>query len=218
MQRILEPEVMDTVAEAVEYDAMDFTSVNTDFAQLAISLCPENGTILDLGTGTARIPILIAQQRQRLNIIGIDLSENMLKIGSENVSRAGLNAKIKLEKVDAKNLDYSDRQFDGIISNSIIHHLPDPLPCLKEIKRVLKPNSSILLRDLLRPENTETRDNLVEEYAADCNPHQRQLFRDSLQAAFTLKEVEQMIQTAGLEGVKVYQSSDRHWTAERASH
>jgi ubiquinone/menaquinone biosynthesis C-methylase UbiE len=215
MQRILEPEVMDTVAEAVEYDAMDFTAVNLAFAQLALQLCPQKGTILDLGTGTARIPILMAQQSSQLQIIGIDLSENMLKIGRENVNRAGLTNQIQLEKVDAKNLPYLDAQFDGVISNSIIHHLPDPLPCLQNIKRVLKPNGGLLLRDLLRPENTDIWNHLVQQYAADCNDHQRQLFRDSLQAAFTLEEVEQMIQQAGLEDVKVYQSSDRHWTAER---
>lgn len=216
MQRILEPEVMDTVAEAVEYDAMDFTAVNTAFAQLAIALCPQTGTLLDLGTGTARIPILIAQQSAQLNIIGIDLSENMLKIGRENINNAGLTERIKLEKVDAKSLPYSEQKFDGIISNSIIHHIPEPLSCLTEIKRVLKPNGSLLLRDLLRPATVELRDYLVKQYAADCNDHQRQLFSDSLQAAFTLAEVEQMIQQAGLTGVKVYQSSDRHWTAERA--
>ena len=42
------------------------------------------------------------------------------------------------------------------------------------------------------------------------------LFADSLHAAFTLDEVNELMQQAGLEGVKVYQSSDRHWTAERA--
>lgn len=216
MQRILEPEVMDTIAEAVEYDAMDFTTVNMAFATQAINLCPPQGTLLDLGTGTARIPILIAQKSAQINIIGIDLSENMLKIGRENINNAGLTERIKLEKVDAKSLPYSDQEFDGIISNSIIHHIPEPLSCLKEIKRVLKPNGTLFLRDLLRPATVELRDYLVKQYAADCNDHQRQLFSDSLQAAFTITEVEQMIQQAGLTGVKVYQSSDRHWTAERA--
>jgi ubiquinone/menaquinone biosynthesis C-methylase UbiE len=216
MQRILEPEVMDTLAEAVEYDSMDFTAVNMAFATQAIDLCPPTGILLDLGTGTARIPILIAQKSAQLNIIGIDLSENMLKIGRENINRAGLNERIKLEKVDAKSLAYSDQQFDGVVSNSIIHHIPDPLLCLTEIKRVLKPNGTLFLRDLLRPETEEIKENLVKQYAADCNDHQRQLFSDSLQAAFTLAEIEQMILQAGLTGVKVYQSSDRHWTAERS--
>jgi hypothetical protein len=42
------------------------------------------------------------------------------------------------------------------------------------------------------------------------------LFNDSLQAAFTLDEIETMLETAGLEGLRIYESSDRHWTAERA--
>ncbi len=215
MERILEPEVMDTWAEAVEYDSMDFIEVNHAFAQLTIDLSPNQGQILDLGTGTARIPVLIAQNCPELNITAIDLSENMLKIGADNVTKAGLESQIKLEKVDAKIMPYSTNQFDGIISNSIIHHLPDPIPCLQEIQRVLKPHGSLLLRDLLRPETEVIRDKLVTEYAGECNDHQQQLFRDSLNAAFTLEEVENMIKTVGLEGVKIHQSSDRHWTAER---
>jgi ubiquinone/menaquinone biosynthesis C-methylase UbiE len=104
-----------------------------------------------------------------------------------------------------------------VISNSIIHHLSNPIPFLQELKRVLKPQGGIFLRDLLRPVDSATRDELVEQYAGDCNAHQKQLFRDSLNAAFTLEEINQMITEVGLEGVKIYQSSDRHWTVERAS-
>ena len=62
MDRILEPEVMDTWLEATAYDAMDFVSVNTAFANDAIALDPHAVKILDVGTGTARIPILMCQQ------------------------------------------------------------------------------------------------------------------------------------------------------------
>lgn len=216
MQRVLEPEVMDTWEEAVEYDSMEFTAVNTAFAEHAVSLGPETAEVLDAGTGTARIPILIAQRRPEWKIIGIDLSENMLKIGRQNVERAGVQTQVKLERVNAKQMPHSDARFDLVISNSIIHHLSDPIPFLKEIKRVLKPEGGICLRDLLRPADEVTRDRLVKEYAGDCNDHQRQLFRDSLQAAFTLEEVNQMIADVGFKDVKIYQSSDRHWTAERA--
>ncbi|ERT04234.1 methyltransferase domain protein [Lyngbya aestuarii BL J] len=206
---------MDTREEAVEYDSMDFTSVNTAFAEHTVSLGPTTAQVLDLGTGTARIPILIAQQRPQWQLIAIDLSENMLKIGQQNVERSGVQTQVKLERVDAKQLPYLEEQFDLVISNSIIHHLSNPIPFLRELKRVLKPKGGILLRDLLRPVDQVTRDHLVEHYAGECNEHQRQLFRDSLQAAFTLEEVSQMITEVGFEGVKIYQSSDRHWTAER---
>lgn len=217
MQRIMEPEVMDSPQEAIEYDAMDFLSVNTAFAERAIELGSSKSLILDVGTGTARIPILICQRRPQWQIMGIDLAQSMLEIGRKNVEASGLQQQIKLELVDAKQMPYNDAQFDMVISNSIVHHLPNPLPFLKELKRVLKPNGAIFLRDLIRPASQEILDTLVETVAMDCNAHQKMLFRDSLHAAFTLDEVKELMQQAELADIHVYQSSDRHWTAERAA-
>jgi ubiquinone/menaquinone biosynthesis C-methylase UbiE len=217
MQRVTEPEVMDNPQEAIEYDAMDFLDVNTAFADRAIELGPRQGLILDAGTGSARIPILICQRRPQWQIIGIDLAQSMLEVGQKNVEHSGLQHQIKLELVDAKQLPYPDAHFDMVVSNSLVHHLPNPLPFLLELKRVLKPKGAILLRDLIRPDSQESLDALVERVAADCNAHQTQLFRDSLHAAFTLEEVNELVQQVGLEGVKVYQSSERHWTVERSS-
>ncbi|MGC1395518.1 MAG: class I SAM-dependent methyltransferase [Coleofasciculaceae cyanobacterium] len=215
MQRVTEPEVMDSPQEAIEYDAMDFLEVNTAFAESAIALCPETARILDAGTGTARIPIIICQRRPQWQIIGIDLAHSMLEIGRKNVEQAALQQQIKLELVDAKQMPYPDAHFDMIISNSIIHHLPNPLPFLQEIKRILKPNGAIFIRDLLRPDTSEIAEDIVKKYAADCNEHQQMLFRDSLHAAFTLDEIKELMQQALLENIHIYQSSDRHWTAER---
>jgi ubiquinone/menaquinone biosynthesis C-methylase UbiE len=216
MQRVLEPEVMDTPEEAVEYDAMDFTEVNTAFADRAIQLGTSTAKVLDAGTGTARIPILICQRCPQWQITAIDLAQSMLQISTNNVKEAGLEQQITLELIDAKQLPYPDGQFDVVISNSLIHHLPDPLPFLKELKRVIKPNGAILIRDLIRPPSEEVINTLVEGIGTEYDEHQKMLFRDSLHAAFTLDEVNQLISAAGLEDVKVYQSSDRHWTAERA--
>jgi len=216
MQRVTEPEVMDSAQEAIEYDAMDFTAVNTAFAERAIEIGPPSGLILDAGTGTARIPIILCQMRPQWQIIGIDLAQSMLQVGLENVTRANFQAQIKLEFVDAKQMPYPDEHFDMVVSNSLIHHLPNPLPFLQEIKRVLKPNGAILLRDLIRPASGEIVNRIVENVAADCNSKQKQLFSDSLYAAFTLEEVKELIKQASLEDVIVYQSSDRHWTAEPA--
>ncbi|MCC3423052.1 MAG: class I SAM-dependent methyltransferase [Microcoleus sp. PH2017_29_MFU_D_A] len=215
MERVLEPEVMDSLEEAIEYDSMDFTEVNAAFAKSAAALGPVFGNVLDAGTGTARIPIALTQLRPEWKLTCIDLSANMLKVGAQNVEKARVRSQINLELIDAKAMPYPDNSFDMVISNSIIHHLPDPLPFLREVRRVLKPNGAIFLRDLLRPETREIRDNLVELYAADCNSHQKQLFSDSLQAAFTLDEIETMVESARLEGLRIYESSDRHWTAER---
>lgn len=50
MQRVLEPEVMDSLEEAIEYDSMDFTEVNAAFAKSAAALGPVFGNVLDAGT------------------------------------------------------------------------------------------------------------------------------------------------------------------------
>jgi ubiquinone/menaquinone biosynthesis C-methylase UbiE len=196
---------------------MDFLEVNTTFAQRVSELCPlDVAKVLDAGTGTARIPIILCQLRSQWQIWGIDLAENMLKIGSVNVEKAGLQYKIMLEVVDAKQLPYQDGQFDIFISNSLVHHLPNALPFFVELKRVLKPQGAICIRDLLRPPDENTMNNLVESIGVEYNEHQKKLFGDSLHAALTIDEVNQLISQAGIQGVKVYQSSDRHWTAERA--
>ncbi len=214
--RVLEPEVMDTREDAVEYDAMDFTEVNSAFAQRAAEFGPPNARVLDVGTGTARIPILICQRRSDWHITAIDLSSNMLKVGEKNVREAGLQQRIHLQLVDAKTLPFPDGTFDMVVSNSIVHHIPEPLRALEEMRRVLKEEGALLVRDLFRPETLEELEELVERVCINDTPYGKKLFRDSLHAALTVEEVQDLVRQAGLTNCRIYQSSDRHWTIERA--
>lgn len=215
LERIPEPEAMDTWEEAVEYDAMDFIEVNNAFAHRALELGPPSGIILDCGTGTARIPILIAGQNPNIHITAIDLSSNMLKIGEANVNDADLKGSITLMLVDAKKLPFPDNHFDMIISNSIIHHLSKPISFFEELNRVIKPNGGIFVRDLIRPHDKKELGTLVSMYVADANDRQRKLFYDSLHAAFTIKEITELLALSGIHGTHIVQSSDRHWSIER---
>ena len=216
MKRVLEPEVMDTREEAEAYDAMDHSTVNTAFVERVVELGASEGDFLDLGTGPAQIPIFLAQRCPKIRITGIDLSVNMLLLGEQHVAEAGLADRIALECVDAKNLPYPDQSFDGVISNSIIHHLPDPMAAFQEISRVIRPDGLILIRDLMRPDAPETAQALVDCYAADDTPYQKKLFYDSFLAALTIPEIEEMIAQTRLTDAIVVQSSDRHWSVERS--
>ncbi|MBR8830046.1 MAG: 2-methoxy-6-polyprenyl-1,4-benzoquinol methylase, mitochondrial [Chroococcopsis gigantea SAG 12.99] len=213
MQRVLEPEVMDSLEEAIEYDAMDFTSVNQAFAHDTLNLAPVKASVLDAGTGTARIPILIASQRPDWQIIAVDLSPAMLEIADKNVREANLSHCIDLQKVDAKKLPYGDDQFDLVISNSLVHHLTEPLPFFQEVKRVLRPQGGLLFRDLLRPASLTIVEEMVKAIGPDYSPQQTGLFSDSLRASFTLDEISALLSATGLHNINLYQSSDRHWTA-----
>jgi ubiquinone/menaquinone biosynthesis C-methylase UbiE len=215
MDRILEPEVMDTWLEATAYDAMDFVAVNTTFATDAVTLDPHAIKILDVGTGTARIPILMCQQQPQYLITGVDLAQSMLIIGQRNVEAAGLNQRIRLERVDSKRMPYPDLEFDMLVSNSLVHHLPEPLSLFSEIKRLVRPGGAILIRDLIRPENALIVNELVAKFGGDYDPQQQQLFHDSLKAALTIAEVRELIDRVGLSQVKLTQSSELHWTISR---
>jgi ubiquinone/menaquinone biosynthesis C-methylase UbiE len=214
MDRILEPEVMDTWLEATAYDAMDFGVVNTAFAVDAIALDANAIKVLDIGTGTARIPILMCQQKPQYLITGVDLAQSMLIIGRRNVEAAGLNQRIRLERVDSKRMPYPDLEFDLLISNSLVHHLPNPLSFFEELKRLVRPGGSMLIRDLIRPENDAIVNDLVANIGGEYDRHQQQLFHDSLKAALTLAEVREFIDRVGLPNVKLTQSSNLHWTIE----
>lgn len=206
---------MDTWLEATAYDAMDFESVNTAFVTDAIDLDPHAIKVLDVGTGTARIPILMCQQRPQYLITGVDLAQSMLILGQRNVEEAGLNQRIRLERVDSKRMPYPDLEFDMIVSNSLVHHIPDPLLLFQEIKRLVRPGGAILIRDLIRPESDDIVNDLVGKIGNSYDAHQQQLFRDSLNAALTLAEVQELIDRVGLVQVKLAQSSDLHWTISR---
>ena len=215
MERLLEPEAMDTAEEAEAYDAMDHLAVNTAFVNRVVALGAKDGHYLDLGTGPAHIPILLAQRLPDIRITAIDLSANMLKIGEKHVQNAGLADRVRLELIDAKNLPYADNSFDGVISNSIAHHIPNFLATLQEVSRVIRANGLILVRDLIRPQTKAAAQALVEQYAANDTPYQKKLFYDSFQAAFTIPEIGAMLTQVDLPGAIVVQSSDRHWSIER---
>lgn len=218
LPRTLEPEVMDSLAEAVDYDSMDHADVNRvfadDFLEMAPDRLPGKATccVLDLGTGTAQIPIEISRRRNDLRITAIDLAAHMLQVAQRNVIRAGLTPQIKLEQVDAKGLPYAAAEFDAVISNSIIHHIPEPRSAFREMVRVLRPGGGLFVRDLLRPQNAVAVEQIVSAYAGEANDHQRQMFQDSLHAALSLDEVRGLLADVGLPAEWVRQTSDRHWT------
>lgn len=169
---------------------MDFREVNRTFAQDTINLVPSlrKSRVLDAGCGTARISILIAKERPQWQITAIDLAQSMLDVAAQNIQEAELQRQISLNKVDAKKMPYPEGSFDLVISNSLLHHLPNPISFLQELKRVLKADGAIIIRDLLSPPTEAAVDAMVSTIGDDYNNHQKKLFRDSLRAAFTLEE------------------------------
>ena len=211
LPRILEPEVMDSPEEAADYDAMDHSAVNRAFAADFLAGYHE-GRALDVGTGTAQIPIEICRLDATITLDAVDAAQHMLRLARRNLAAAHLEPRITLHLARAQHLPFADASFAAVLSNSLVHHLPEPLPVLAEMVRVTAPRGWLFVRDLLRPADEASLDSLVHQYAAGANEHGRQMFRDSLHAALTLDEVRALVGQLGFDPAQVRQTSDRHWT------
>lgn len=212
MQRILEPEYMDSLEEASSYASMDHSTANQSFVDAVLVAGGSHGRALDIGTGPGDIPILLAQSTTQLQITAIDAAEEMLELARERVSAANLDDRILLRQGDAKALPFEDAEFDLIISNTILHHIPKPLDLLRESRRVLKPSGVLVIRDLCRPESEVRAQRLVDLYAANGSESHRRMLFDSLRASLTLEEARAVVASARLGGASVEMTSDRHYT------
>ena len=213
LPRTLEPEVMDEADDAIDYDRMDHYAVNARFISDLLDFAPTlPNPILDVGTGTALIPVELLRRLPSAVVLGIDAATSMIDLARANVERAGFAESITLEVFDARNLPYVEGDWPCVISNSIIHHIPEPLEVLAEMTRLLTPGGLLFVRDLARPDTTEAVDAIVETYAKSEADHARRLFHDSLHAALTLEEIRAMVVTLGYAAATVTMTSDRHWT------
>lgn len=219
LPRVLEPEVMDTAAEAEDYNAMDHSAVNRVFvddllAVMASLAAPIDRpwNIFDAGTGTALIPLQLAGRIESVHITAADLAEEMLIVARRNIVASGWEGSIQLIRSDCKALSDDDASYDVVMSNSIVHHIPEPASVLRECWRLVRPGGLLFFRDLLRPENETQLDYLVVTYAGSANAHGQQMFRDSLHAALTLDEVAALAREIGITDFSLRHTSDRHWT------
>jgi ubiquinone/menaquinone biosynthesis C-methylase UbiE len=212
LPRVLEPEVMDSAEEAKDYDAMDHAQVNRAFVSDFLAFWRPHGTILDVGTGTAQIPIEFCRQSPTGSVVGVDAAHHMLAVAQANVDRAGLQQRLRLQACDAKKLPFDNASFDAVMSNSIVHHIPEPFDVLKEMVRLVVAGGVLFVRDLLRPDDDATVKHLVSTYAGTANAGQQKMFEESLRAAMTLAEVRDMVSRLGFDPASVQQNSDRHWT------
>ena len=210
--RVLETEAMDTPAEAVDYDTMDHREVNRIFVADLLAAGPQPGLVLDLGTGTVQIPIELCRRAPQARVVAVDLAYHMLSLGRRNVAQAGLADRIAVQQVDAKRMPYRDGALASVVSNSIVHHIPEPEEVLREAWRVLAPGGLIFVRDLFRPPDEQTIARLVATYAPGANEHQQQMFSDSFRASLTVEEVRQLVARLGVDPETVRATSDRHWT------
>ncbi len=107
-------------------------------------------TILDIATGTADVAIAMRKIGPD-KIVGLDLSEGMLEIGREKVSKKGLGNLIQLVKGDSEHLPYSENAFEAVTVAFGVRNFENLLKGLSEMNRVLKPGGKVVILEFSRP-------------------------------------------------------------------
>ena len=106
---------------------------------LALSCLEQGARVVDLGCGSGVFTRLLNDHH--LNCSGLDISHEMMARGRVS------NPNIRFVGGDIECLPYRSEALDGIILSGVLHHLPDPTACAREIYRVLKPNGVFVAFD-----------------------------------------------------------------------
>lgn len=209
LQRQCEPELMDDPNEAIAYARADFAGVNQKFVGdlLAQTKGYEIRRVVDLGCGPADIAARLHRERPAWRITAVDGSMAMLRIGQEILS---VEERVNLVLGHAQHLPLRDKTADVVISNSLLHHLPNPEPFWKELRRIARPGAYVMVRDLMRPDSDAIARAIVRQYAGNESALLREEFYRSLLAAFTPEEIQDQLDSAGLNELNIVLSSDRH--------
>ena len=104
---------------------------------------------------------------------------------------------------DAARLCFPDAFFDFVLSNSLLHHLPSPVEAFNEMARVAKPSGVVLLRDLCRPSRLAFPLH-VRWFGRYYSGLMRQLYFDSVGAAYTDRELAELLRRSALADARVF--------------
>ena len=217
MERKPEPEVMGDEVEVSAYASAagqkHLYALDNTFVNQALSLgSPEGmltGRLLDVGCGPGNIALKIAQRCPRLAIVGVDRSANMLKAARRVATELGLGNRVHFLRGNAGQIPFPGGMFDTVLSNSVLHHLTNPLQAFEEMQRVARPRGAVLVRDLLRPSRLAFPWH-VRWHGRHYSGVMKKLFEDSVRAAYTPDELADLLSRSGMSKAHIFIHEGTH--------
>jgi demethylmenaquinone methyltransferase/2-methoxy-6-polyprenyl-1,4-benzoquinol methylase len=113
------------------------------------SLCE----VLDVATGTADLALEIHKRLCPKHITGIDISEGMLAVGRQKISKKGLESQISLIHGDSEAIPFNDHKFDAVSVAFGVRNFEHLERGLCEMLRVLKPAGKAVILEFSIPSN-----------------------------------------------------------------
>ena len=224
MERTVEPELMEREEQVISYARADFSEgeknlinqINYYLIKNNINL-NENELIVDLGCGPGNITEKLSIKWPRANVVGIDGSEEMIRLAEKNKkSSPNLSLLKNLSYIcaDIKSLKPCDisleKKISLLVSNSLIHHITyidDFFNCLDK----LSSNQTINFhKDLKRPIDEKSALELREKCAETNNDILTNDYYSSLKASYTLKELKNFIFENKLSSLEVFEEGAQY--------
>lgn len=107
--------------------------------------------VLDVATGTGDLALAV-QKGTNSDVVGLDLSQQMLNVGIEKIKKQNLDGKITMQKGDAEQLPFEDNKFDGVTVAFGVRNFENLEKGLSELRRVVKENKSIYILEFSKVE------------------------------------------------------------------
>jgi len=214
MERVLEPELMNDLGQAQAYAQANFAEPHNAYPQLFLAEFPSppvKAVAVDLGCGPADVTIRFARTFPNYEFHAVDGAPAMLSQARLALQQQPeIASRIRLIEGYLPDVIMPRESYDVILSNNLLHHLPDPQALWQTVRRCGRPGTLVFVSDLFRPCDRATAARMVELYARDEPEILQRDFFNSLLAAFTPEEIRTQLATANLQFLTVKPTSDRH--------
>jgi demethylmenaquinone methyltransferase/2-methoxy-6-polyprenyl-1,4-benzoquinol methylase len=124
----------------------------TAMVDAVVTQRPAPRRVLDVATGTAGVALMLAD-RTGADVVGVDLTEEMLRRGRDRVAGRGAADRVRLLVGQAERLPFPDGAFDALTFTYLLRYVADPAATLRELVRVLKPGAPMANLEFLVPAN-----------------------------------------------------------------
>ena len=174
------------------------------FARKILRSGIKGGSVLDIGSGSGRLAIELAKAGgDTFEIIGLDISREMLDKARRNARQAGVGERVRFVQAAASALPFRDGSFDAVISYASLHHWLDPVGVFNEAQRVVKTGGTIIIRDNRRVFGSPWWDAFFWVFTRFMSKPQRRNWSKAILASYTLSEAAALIKESRLDGCRI---------------
>jgi trans-aconitate methyltransferase len=213
VKRVPEEELMDVPLNAQAYADADFSEPNSNFVTHFTEKFPafSGRKIVDLGCGPADITIRLAKRYPQARLVGLDGADAMLDIARKVIHSHALANRVDVRRwhIGREVSPLGAEVFHAVVSNSLLHHMRDPLDLWRAIHALAAPEAAVLVMDLIRPQSRIDAEKIVEKYSGKEPDVLKMDFMNSLLAAYRPAEILEQL-TSNMDKLNIEVVSDRH--------